>query len=69
MGRLPIAGGAYGVVFNATIKHNRLVVTIKTMYRDAYGSEEKFYKKLAKEVVIDFLFDIKSIHRFIIANI
>jgi len=49
MRSLPIAGGAYGAVFEATMKHNnnRLTVAIKTLY---HGCEEKFYKRLVKEV-------------------
>ena len=46
-----IAGRAYGVVYKATMKHNRLTVATKTLYQDAHVCEEKFYKKLAKEVV------------------
>ena len=50
MRSLPIAGGAYGAVFEATMKHNRLAVAIKTLYRKVHSCEEKFYKKLVKEV-------------------
>ena len=50
MRSLPIAGGAYGAVFEATMKHNRLTVAIKTLYRNVHGCEENFYKKLVKEV-------------------
>ena len=47
---LPIAGGGYGAVYKATMKHNKLTVAIKTLYRDIHGCEEKFYRKLVKEV-------------------
>ena len=47
---LPIAGGSYGAVHEATMKHNGLTVAIKTLYQGAHGCEEKFYRKLAKEV-------------------
>ncbi|CAG8677923.1 1814_t:CDS:2, partial [Paraglomus occultum] len=48
---LPIAGGAYGAVHEATLKHNRsrLTVAVKTLYRNVHSCEKKFYKKLAKE--------------------
>jgi len=49
---LPIAGGAYGAVHEAKMKHNRLIVAIKTLYRNVHDCEEKFYRKLAKEVSI-----------------
>ena len=48
---LPI-GGAYGAVHEAKMNHNRLTVVIKTLYRNAHDCEEKFYRKLAKEVSI-----------------
>ena len=47
---LPIASGAYGAVHEATMKHNRLTVAIKTLYRNVHDGEEKFYRKLAEEV-------------------
>ena len=50
MRSLPIAGGAYGAVFEATMKHNRSTIAIKTLYRNVHGCEEKFYRKLVKEV-------------------
>ena len=46
----PIAGGAFGVVYKATMKRKKLTVATKTLYRDVHGNEEKFYRKLAKEV-------------------
>jgi len=50
MHSLPIAGNVYRAVFEATMKHNKLTVTVKTLYRNAHSCEEKFYKKLVKKV-------------------
>ena len=67
---LPIAGGAYGAVHEAKMKHNRLIVAIKTLYRNVHDCEEKFYRKLAKEVgVYDFLFNIRACTAFVITNL
>jgi len=49
MGHMPIAGGAYGVVYKAMMKHNKITVAIKTLFQDPHGCEEKFYR--IKEVV------------------
>ena len=51
IGHIPIAGGAYGVVYKATMKRNKMAVAIKTLFPDVHGREEKFYRKFVKEVV------------------
>ena len=51
VGRIPIATGAYGAVFKATLKHNRMPVAMKTLVQRLGECEEKLYKKFVKEVI------------------
>src|SRR6185312_14652527 len=51
VGRTPIATGAYGVVYKATMKRTGMPVAMKTLVRRPGECEEKLYKKFVKEVV------------------
>ena len=48
--RTPIASGAYGVVFKATVKHTGVIIAMKTLVPHAYDCEKKLYKKFVREV-------------------
>jgi len=64
VGRTPIANGAYGVVFKATMKRNGMPVAMKTLVRRSGENDEKLCKKFVKEVSF-FLLNI--LRRFMLS--
>jgi len=73
VGRTPIATGAYGVVFKATMKRTGMPVAMKTLVRRPGECDEKLYKKFVKEerLFVNFscLVSYALCYRFIANNL